>query len=142
MILLAVALAVVGGGAAAAIVAASALREPSIDSRIMRAVERDPGYGATPPNAVGLSRGRRLVCTDPSGDPPQTFRTFSVPWPDDQVLAFYRTQLSSQGWVTSTSPPPISGASFSKTVAGSFIELDVYIWLDNDNVSISASTRC
>lgn len=77
-----------------------------------------------------------------SGDPPTTFGELSVPWPDEQVLQFYRNELASHGWIIASSTAPISGAAFTKTIAERTIQLDVYTGIDNGNVTMAASTPC
>ncbi len=137
MILLTVALVLLGGTAGAVVWLPRVLHDPTIDQRVMRAVERDPGFGATPPDAAQLSSGRRLECTDASGRPPKTFRELSVPWPDKQVLQFYRNELASHGWITASSTAPISGEAFTKMIAERTIQLDVYTGIDNDNFTLA-----
>jgi len=124
--------------AAGVLLVRSAFNEPEIEPQVFAAVESDPGFVATPPNADGIRSGRRLACRDDSGDPPQTFREFSVALPDEQVIGFYRQQLTAHGWASNDS----GGVRYSKSIQGRVVELQVYPSREDNAVAIAASTTC
>jgi hypothetical protein len=133
-----IAVALLAIAAAGVLLVRSAFNEPEIEPQVFAAIESDPGFMATPPSTQGIRSGRRLACRDESGDPPQTFREFSVALPDEQVIGFYRQQLTAHGWASNDS----GGMTYSKSVQGNVVELRVYPSSEDNAVAIAARTTC